>query len=188
VTAVDPSASTVTIRWPTGTAVMRTDELARAPVGHAYAVTPASIRPGAGSPLLCLGDPGDGRLPAARATTLYIVAHLASSRDPPAVAAAMAWRAAALGAAADARPTRAVLAAIGPRPRDEVQRRSWARAATAVEAYRDRWGLPDDPDVLGLGPRSRLGPSRRADQRRVDAACRSFVATRVIGRGPGVGL
>jgi hypothetical protein len=188
VTAVDPAASTVTIRWRAGTTAVHTGDLARAPVSHAYAVTPGWLRTGAGGPLLCLGEPGDHRLPAGRATTLYIVAHPAASRDPPAVAAPMAWRTAALGAAADARPTRTVLAAIGPRPPDEEQRRSWARAATAIEAYRDRWGLPDDPDVLDLRPRTLSEPFLRADRLRVHAACRSFAATRVVGRGLEAGL
>ena len=84
--------------------------------------------------------------------------------------AAMAGREAALGAAARHEPSRAVMAQLGPPPPcGDDRRQSWFRAATAIEAHRDRFELPDRP--LELQPMAR-DPERAVAELAVMAACR----------------
>jgi hypothetical protein len=91
----------------------------------------------------------------------------------------MAARAAALGAAARHEPSQAVMAQLGPPPPDGDDRRpSWCRAATAIEAHRDRFELPDRP--LELRPMAR-DPERAAAELAVVAACRSVDRDRSRG-------
>jgi hypothetical protein len=179
VTLVDPAAGTVTIRWPAGTTTVAAAELARAPARHAYAITPSALAGCAPGPVLCLGEPYDPPRNVGRRATLYVVAHAARGRDVPqwaALGGAVARRAAALGVAAEARPSRTVLAELGPPPATERERQAWRDAATAIEAFRDRWGLPDDPDVLALdSPGDGRQEGRSADRIRVLAACRGVV-------------
>jgi hypothetical protein len=193
VTAVDPRRSAVTIRWPKlprwpgGTTTLQAAELARAPARHAHAVTPAGLRACADQPILCLGVPGDWRLPEDRRSDIYLVAHVQSGRqDAP--DRAMAWPAGALAVAAEARPSRTVLAELGPPPAGDRERQAWRMAAAALEGFRDRWGLPDDPSALSRdGPPAAADPARRADQRRVMAACRAVGHAPTLDRGPDIG-
>jgi hypothetical protein len=93
---------------------------------------------------------------------------------------AMRWREAALGRGAEIRPTVAVEAQLGPPPAEADRLALWRRAATAIEAHRDRWALPDRPLALaagmsreaGMGPKA--GEGRHAGEQRVLAATRAF--------------
>jgi conjugative relaxase-like TrwC/TraI family protein len=91
---------------------------------------------------------------------------------------AMTWRATALGRGAEIRPTVAVLAELGPPPADGTPQPVWRRAAQAVEAHRERWGLADRP--LEMAPVA--GPDhdrvRRADELRVLATTQELRRTR----------
>jgi hypothetical protein len=78
--------------------------------------------------------------------------------------ATMAWREHALGTAAELRPSRAVLASLGPPPDGLDARKRWREAAMAIEAHRDRRQLPDQQ--LSLSP-------THLDDLRVRAACRA---------------
>jgi hypothetical protein len=94
---------------------------------------------------------------------------------------AMGRRAGALAVATEARPSRVVLAEIGPPPSDERDTSRWQHAAQELEAFRDRWGLADDPaglpHTVGDGePRRHLG--------RVLAATRAVTQDRALSRGP----
>jgi hypothetical protein len=187
VTAVDPRRAAVTIRWPAGTTTLQASELAGAPVRHAHAVTPPCLRACAGQPILCLGVPAGWRLPEGRPSTLYVVAHVQTGRHK-APDVAMAWRAGALGVAAEARPSRTVLAELGPPPPGDRERQAWRTAAAGLEAFRDRWGLPDDPRGWRLdGPVGGADPARQADRLRVITACRALGRAPALDRGPGVG-
>ncbi len=69
----------------------------------------------------------------------------------------------------------------------ERDREAWRQAAGALEAYRQRWGLADDPAALCLGgpsrarePSTAVEPLRRAEERRVLAACRAVGRARSL--------
>jgi hypothetical protein len=94
---------------------------------------------------------------------------------------AMSRRADLLAVASEARPSRVVRAEIGPWPDDEHDREDWRRAAHALESYRDRWDVADNPDALGLSVQSDgIDPARRND------LVRAVATTRAVGRDPGL--
>jgi hypothetical protein len=110
---------------------------------------------------------------------------------------AIAGRELALGRAAELRPSRAVVAALGPRPPEEAAaRRAWRHAAQAIEAYRDRWGVPDQPLTLDRHRHAGRRTDERADQLaeeladelRVLAACRAAQRARTMGQARDVAL
>ena len=79
---------------------------------------------------------------------------------------AMRWREAALGRGAEIRPTVAVEAQLGPPPGEAGRLALWRRAATAIEAHRDRWALPDRPLALADGMSREAAMGRQADEGR----------------------
>jgi hypothetical protein len=97
---------------------------------------------------------------------------------------AISFRAGALAVAAEARPSRLVLAEIGPRPPDEHEAGRWRQAAQQLESFRDRWCLADDPaglpQTLGDGGDGAL----RRDLIRAMAATRTVTQDRALSRGP----
>jgi conjugative relaxase-like TrwC/TraI family protein len=119
---------------------------------------------------------------------------------------AIRWREAALGRGAEIRPTVAVESHLGAPPGEAERLVLWRRAATAIEAHRDRWALPDRPLALapgegrdaGMGLRAgegrqggdggragegrQAGEGRNADERRVLAAVRAFERAREVDR------
>jgi hypothetical protein len=104
----------------------------------------------------------------------WVEAHRDQLEQWEGLSAAVVRRREVLGAAAEVRPSRAVTAQLGPIPRDEAGRLAWRDAARAIEAYRDRWGIPDDRAALDLtNPAHAPHPAQRADQLRVLAACRA---------------
>jgi conjugative relaxase-like TrwC/TraI family protein len=106
---------------------------------------------------------------------------------------AAAWRVEALGRGAELAPTRAVADRLGPAPDDERGRQAWRRGAEAIEAYRDRWGVPDEvPASLSLHAlhaqhaqhaQHASDPARRIDQLRVMNACRTADRSRTSSLG-----
>jgi hypothetical protein len=179
VTAVDPSRRRLTVRWPTITRTLSAEELPRSAVAHAYATTPVYARRHPG-PLLALGDVSR-LVPELQPTVLYCLAPeppaLARSRAP-ALDQEIARRQSALGRAAEIRPTRAVIAAVGPPAAlNEAARRAWRAAAQAIEVHRERRRLPDEPLVLD---------HRRADELRVAVACRAAERARTAGHEVGL--
>jgi conjugative relaxase-like TrwC/TraI family protein len=99
---------------------------------------------------------------------------------------AAVWRALALTKAAGLAPTRAVTDLLGRRPSEEPDLQAWSRAAGAIEAYRDRWGVPDRPlpsSAADLGP----DPGCHAEYLQVLHACGELGAGRALSgpRGPG---
>jgi hypothetical protein len=133
------------------------------------------------------------------------LAELATARDQlqqrDGLSQAMRWREAALGRGAEIRPTVAVEAQIGPPPGEAGRLALWRRAATAIEAHRDRWGLPDRPLALAagmsrdagmrrdagegrhVGERRLAGEGRLAGEQRVLAATRAFERAAELDRG-----
>jgi hypothetical protein len=104
----------------------------------------------------------------------WVEAHRDQLEQWDGLSAAVAHRREALGAAAEIRPSRAVTAHLGPIPAAEAGRLAWRDAAGAIEAYRDRWGIPDDHAALDLTTAARAPrPAQRAEQLRVLAACRA---------------
>ena len=297
VTAVDPERSRVTIGWPSGDISLAAAQLARAPLTHAYATTPAYLRGAKQGPVLCLGDPStiaprlapdriaqvltiDGthrhrepdRLVGSeqqpRRPTLVppdeasrSLADLRRERDQLAgqlraevpsdpgpelrrvaeqrdalmlrrhvpgvdnrlaelnmryselssaaqvrarwteehrpelvrfdhVTAAIAWRENALGRAAEIRPTPAVLDQLGPPPPNDAERRVWRDAAGAIEAYRERWNVGDQPLTLRRQtlepPTPDQDPARRLDEQRIVDATRALEHSRGVDRGLGL--
>jgi conjugative relaxase-like TrwC/TraI family protein len=60
------------------------------------------------------------------------------------------------------------LRALGPRPVDPANHETWLRAARAIDAYRERWGIERVAEPLGTGRSlSSLPPTRLADHLRV---------------------
>jgi hypothetical protein len=174
VTAVDPARRRLTVRWPTTTRTLSAEGLPRSAVAYAYATTPVYARHHPG-PLLALGDVSR-LVPELQPSVLYCL-----GPEPPALARTRApapdqetvRRQEALGRAAEMRPTRAVVAAVGPPPgRDDAARRAWREAAQAIEVHRERRRLPDEPFVLD---------PRRADELRVAVACRAAERARTAG-------
>jgi hypothetical protein len=72
-----------------------------------------------------------------------------------------------LARAAEASEPAYLTALVGPRPSEPQARRTWLAAASAVEAYRDRWAVDDAERALGAEP-GRQAPRRQRVQR--DAA------------------
>ncbi len=103
---------------------------------------------------------------------------------------AAAWREEALGRAAEIRPGVAVVSAIGLPPRatdhtHEAHQSAWRRAAGAIEAHRERWGLPDRPLELHHGRVPQTGLTRRAGELRVLAAADELQRNRGADRSLG---
>ncbi len=48
-------------------------------------------------------------------------------------------------------PANHLLRALGPRPLDPDRHEAWADAAKVIDAYRDRWGVGQAPEPLGVG-------------------------------------
>ncbi|HWD55228.1 MAG TPA: MobF family relaxase [Acidimicrobiales bacterium] len=72
------------------------------------------------------------------------------------------------------------LRALGPRPVDPADHRTWLGATRAIDAYRERWGIGRAPEPLGAEPLSSLPATRLADHLRV---ARQLDAARVsLGR------
>jgi hypothetical protein len=166
VTAVDPERARATIRWPgRPEPVTIGSDQGAVPLTHGYATTPSFLRGGYEGRLLSLGDTG-AVAPHLHPERIYQVLPLpiaARARDGP--DQAIAWRAAALGLGAEIRPTAAVEAHLGAPPIDAARRPAWRQAAEAIEAHRDRLGLPDRP----------LDLTRPAEpERRVLAATKAF--------------
>jgi hypothetical protein len=171
VTAVDAAGQRLTVRWPATTVTLSATALPRSAVVHAYATTPVYARRHAG-PLLALGDVSR-LLPELQPSVLYCLAPEPSGLDRENLR-----RQAALGRAAELRPTRAVVAALGPPPGpDDVSRRAWRQAAQAIEAHRARRRLPDEPLVLD---------HHRADEVRVAVACRAAERARAAAHELGL--
>jgi hypothetical protein len=127
---------------------------------------------------------------------------------------AISWREAALGRAAELRPTVAVQSLIGsPPPAGGASRAEWRRAAEAIEVHRDRWTLPDRPLDLSSGrdlvaavpPTAQQRDAdveRRMGEHRLVTATRQFQLSidrtldrtrdrtrdRTLDRGPDLGL
>jgi hypothetical protein len=99
----------------------------------------------------------------------------------------MTLRTAALGVAAETRPSRTVLDVLGPPPESDGERHAWRHAAAVVEAYRDRWNLPDDAAGLRLGKSDGRSPAERVEAQRALAACRAVTSGPRLGRGLEVG-
>lgn len=78
-------------------------------------------------------------------------------------------------------PANHSLRALGPRPVDPAAHETWLRAARAIDAYRQRWGIERESEPLGADrPLSSLPPTRLADHLRVT---RQLDAARVrLGR------
>ncbi|HZT66782.1 MAG TPA: MobF family relaxase [Acidimicrobiales bacterium] len=91
------------------------------------------------------------------------------------LSAAAALRRQALGRAAELSPGPHVIAALGPRPGDAGARAAWREAAGALEAYRERWGLTDDPRALGPPPTT---PGQTADLGELRGLLRSLGRSR----------
>ncbi len=97
-----------------------------------------------------------------------------------ALSQAIRWREAALGRGAEIRPTVAVEAQLGSPPGESDRLALWRRAATAIEAHRDRWALPDRPLALPAGMsrdagiRREAGEGRHTGEQRVLAAIRAY--------------
>jgi hypothetical protein len=171
ITAIDAAHGRFTVRWPATTVTLSATDLPRSAVVHAYATTPAYARRHAG-PLLSLGDVSRF-LPELRPSVVYCLAP-----EPPAQAPEIVRKQAAIGRAAEIRPTRAVVAALGPPPTgDDVVGRAWREAAQAIEVHRERRKLPDEPLVLD---------HRRADELRVAVACRAAGRARTVGHELGL--
>jgi hypothetical protein len=64
------------------------------------------------------------------------------------------------------------LHALGPRPVDPDDHAVWLGAARSLDAYRDRWGLAQSPEPLGVPDRGQslavLSPHQLADHRRIE--------------------
>lgn len=171
VTAIDPAHARLTVRWPASTVTVSATGLPRSALAHAYATTAAYARCHAG-PLLALGDVSR-LLPELEPSVLYCLAPEPSGLDRENVR-----KQAALGRAAEIRPTRAVVAALGAPPAgDDRARRAWREAAQAIEEHRERRQLPDEPLVLD---------HRRADELRVAVACRAAGRARTVGHQLGL--
>jgi conjugative relaxase-like TrwC/TraI family protein len=97
---------------------------------------------------------------------------------------AVIWRAEALGRAAELAPTRAVADRLGQPPPDEPGRQVWREVAGAIEAYRDRWAIPDGPLMHSSGLDPSWDRARQVDRLHVLGACRA--ADRSRGRGVAV--
>ncbi len=91
---------------------------------------------------------------AAAARRRWLDQHAAELTEWVRLDAAMALRGDLLTVATEARPSRIVEAELGPGPLDERQRSQWRRAARAIECYRDRWAIADEPGSWRR-PRSR---------------------------------
>jgi hypothetical protein len=169
IVSVDADRGRVVIQWPKGTTDIATETLARCPATYGYATTPAYLRRGMEGPIFALGDPG-GR---GEQAAVYVVAPSPRLLHKTGPAPADQRRLAALGAAAEIRPSDTVLAHLGPPPANQAERGPWREAAGAIEAYRDRWGLPDRPDQLDLASDQAVS---------VAAACRAASRAREPGR------
>jgi conjugative relaxase-like TrwC/TraI family protein len=90
-----------------------------------------------------------------------------------ALEAAASWRTEALARGAELAPTRAVTDRLGLPPADERSRGTWREAAGAIEAYRDRWAIPDGPLPDRGTPDPAWEPARQLDQLRMLGACRA---------------
>jgi conjugative relaxase-like TrwC/TraI family protein len=171
VTAIDPAHGRFTVRWPAITVTLSATDRPASAVVHAYATTPAYARRHAG-PLLALGDVSR-LLPELRPSVVYCVAP-----GPPAHAPEIVRKQVAIGRAAEIRPTRAVVAALGPPPAgDDGARRAWREAAQAIEVHREGRQLPDEALVLD---------HRRADELRVAVACRAAERARTVAHELGL--
>jgi hypothetical protein len=174
VVLVDAEQARLSIQWPKGTTNITAATLARCPATYGYATTPAYLRTGTQGPIFALGDPG-GRGPQA---AVYVVAPSPRLLHETGPAPADQRRLAALGAAAEIRPTDTVLAHLGPPPVDEAERGPWREAAAAIETYRERRGMADRPHQLDLTSDGAAS---------VAAACRAAARAREAGQHLSVG-
>jgi conjugative relaxase-like TrwC/TraI family protein len=99
--------------------------------------------------------------------------------------AAIAWRTQALAVGAELAPTRAVADRLGGAPQDEGGRRAWRRAATAIEVYRDRWALPDEPLPHSRSPAADWDRTRQSDHLQLTSACRTAERAASLERAAG---
>ncbi len=98
---------------------------------------------------------------------------------------AVVWREAALGRGAEVRPSVAVREALGSPPQEHRDRQTWRRAAEAIEAHRDRWGLPDEALALADETTAVRDVTRRTGELSILAASQELQRTRqrTLGRG-----
>ena len=132
----------------------------------------------------------------------WLTAHGDELRNWAELSQAICWREAALGRAAELRPSVAVQSLIGtPPPAGGAGRAEWRTAAEAIEVHRDRWALPDGPlnlepgrglvaDVVATTPQRET--ERRMSQQRVLTTTRQFQLavdrSRHLDRGVDLGL
>jgi conjugative relaxase-like TrwC/TraI family protein len=85
----------------------------------------------------------------------------------------------------DVSPGRHLLKELGPRPIDPDAHGVWHGAATAIERYRERWGLGRSPEALGGEPKASLSVEQLVDHlrtaRHVDEA-RARLGVRQVRR------
>ena len=96
--------------------------------------------------------------------------------------AAANWRREALAVGVELAPTRAVADWLGPAPPDDASRRRWREAAGAIEAYRARWGLADEPVARSPALDPAWSRARQADHIHVLTACRGVERSRATER------
>src|SRR5438309_6574562 len=78
---------------------------------------------------------------------------------------------------------------LGPYPDRPSQRRTWERAATRIEMYRESFGVTDEKSALGEQPREhRQRDAWRIARRDIDRAARELGRAVARDRGEGVGI
>ncbi len=201
VKSVDESQQRLVVKWrPDAEVTLTAKQLAGAPLTHAYATTPAYLRGTTAGPAWCLGDPRSVGSALTPDVVVQVVAPLSPVEiglaaeplaklcperdDAPGerraeLDAAIDWRQRALGVAAEVLPSCAVVEALGPRPSSPAERQAWRRAARAIEAYRDRWSIPDQRVDLASVARSPDRSGRQlADALGVITGCRRLEQSR----------
>ena len=120
---------------------------------------------------------------AAAARRRWLDQHAAELGEWVGVDAAMVLRGDLLTMGSEARPSRVVEAELGPLPLDEGQRGPWRRAARAIECYRDRWAIADEPGSWRRPePGTGIDPGQRHD------LAYAVAAVRAISRGHALSL
>jgi conjugative relaxase-like TrwC/TraI family protein len=148
-------------------------DVRRGQLAYAYALTPADAGRAAPSRLLVLGSASSlEQVPTAKAATelrYYAVA------GPD---LRLGGRASLLGRAAEVAAPASLLERLGPVPGDSGARAAWRRAASALAAYRERWGEDLADSRLGAKGR-RLSAVQVAD--RADALAELRAARHRLG-------
>src|SRR5205085_2761519 len=90
-----------------------------------------------------------------------------------------------LGRAAAVSEPGYLTALVGPRPAGGDERRAWLAAATAVETYRDRWGVEDGARALGPEPGRDAPRARRVERQAAEEAARTAAQALGLSQGRG---